>query len=194
MTIKRILKLPDNEELMFHNDYHSLVTIDFAEEELGEVIIQIYFEVVLGYDSKGCFISLCNGIQMVSTHFEPNYARRAFPCFDEPSYKSKFRLSITADTDWEIISNMPISSKTSSNHSTFETTPLMPCYLLHWTLCKHEKISLFLNTTEISFYSPSTSTSENLLIIARDCLKFFNEYFDVEYPLPKLDLISVFSN
>ena len=43
------------------------------------------------YDKAG------NQRRIASTHFEPTYARRAFPCFDEPHLKAKFLMTITHD-------------------------------------------------------------------------------------------------
>jgi aminopeptidase N len=47
------------------------------------------------------------------TQFEQTYARRAFPCFDEPALKAVFRLSIARQTTWTVLSNMPEKDQTS---------------------------------------------------------------------------------
>jgi Peptidase M1 N-terminal domain len=50
---------------------------------------------------------------MLVTQFEQTYARRAFPCFDEPALKAVFRLSIARQTTWTVLSNMPEKDQTS---------------------------------------------------------------------------------
>ncbi|UYV79615.1 ERAP1, partial [Cordylochernes scorpioides] len=42
------------------------------------------------------------------TQFEPGCARMAFPCFDEPFFKSSFELKIIRPSQMVAISNMPI--------------------------------------------------------------------------------------
>ena len=41
------------------------------------------------------------------SHFEPAHARKAFPCFDEPSFKASFTISIIHDPQLYALSNMP---------------------------------------------------------------------------------------
>lgn len=45
---------------------------------------------------------------ILATNFQPAYARRAFPCFDEPAFKAPFEISIARRTDMVALSNMPI--------------------------------------------------------------------------------------
>lgn len=42
------------------------------------------------------------------TYFEPAHARKVFPCFDEPLFKSSFNISIIHDPEpYYALSNMP---------------------------------------------------------------------------------------
>ncbi|XP_037920105.1 membrane alanyl aminopeptidase isoform X2 [Hermetia illucens] len=70
-----------------------------------------------------------------STHFETITARRAFPCFDEPKFKAKFKLDITYPSQFNVVSNtLPESTvniKTINTTITiFKETPIMSTYLL----------------------------------------------------------------
>ena len=47
-------------------------------------------------------------VSIATSKFQPTYARRAFPCFDEPSFKSTFTVTLVRPTDGYIaLSNMP---------------------------------------------------------------------------------------
>ena len=46
------------------------------------------------------------------TYFEPARAREVFPCFDEPSFKASFTISIThAPEPYYALSNMPLARR-----------------------------------------------------------------------------------
>jgi aminopeptidase N len=45
--------------------------------------------------------------RLATSHFEPTYARRAFPCFDEPHLKAKFLMTITHDRNLVAFFNTP---------------------------------------------------------------------------------------
>lgn len=42
----------------------------------------------------------------VATHAKPNFARRIFPCYDEPSFKSSFKLTLFHNEKYEALSNL----------------------------------------------------------------------------------------
>lgn len=46
------------------------------------------------------------------TQFEPTYARRAFPCYDEPAFKTPFSIEVTRLETQISLSNMPIAKQT----------------------------------------------------------------------------------
>ncbi|KAG0416559.1 hypothetical protein HPB47_006320, partial [Ixodes persulcatus] len=45
---------------------------------------------------------------LATSKFQPTYARRAFPCFDEPNFKSTFNVTLVHDRKHMALSNMPV--------------------------------------------------------------------------------------
>ena len=71
---------------------------------------------------------------LAATQFESTDARRAFPCWDEPSKKATFDVSLDIPDEMVAVSNMPIVSDVKGlagrKTITFDTTPIMSTYLL----------------------------------------------------------------
>ncbi|KAL9596173.1 MAG: hypothetical protein Q9179_004710 [Wetmoreana sp. 5 TL-2023] len=70
---------------------------------------------------------------MFSTQFESCDARRAFPCFDEPSLKASFDFSIEIPSDLVALSNMPeretVERRKGLKVVSFERSPVMSTYV-----------------------------------------------------------------
>lgn len=134
---------------------------------------------------------------LATTQMEATDCRRAFPCYDEPSAKAEFTISIIADRELVVLSNMDLGSSESLDsgkvRSDFKTTPLMSTYLVAFIVGDLKCVE----TTE--FRLPikvwATPGSEHLGVysadIAAKTLDFFEKKFDIPYPLPKLDMVAI---
>lgn len=88
------------------------LTVYFLNEAVaGTVyILKIKYSAVLGISSAGFYrteYKINDQIRyLAATQFEPTRARFAFPCYDEPSFKAIFELSIIHHESYHAISNM----------------------------------------------------------------------------------------
>uniref|UniRef100_A0A0N5BKL1 Aminopeptidase n=1 Tax=Strongyloides papillosus TaxID=174720 RepID=A0A0N5BKL1_STREA len=141
----------------------------------------------------------------IVTQFEPAMARRFIPCFDEPYFKATFNLSIIREPHHISRSNMPIvhSEEFEYNNNLmidyFAPTVKMSTYILAMGVFddfkKVRRISK--NTSkpiEINLLAGSqviANQSDFGLTTSIMALEFFENYFDIPYPLPKIDLVGL---
>jgi aminopeptidase N len=135
---------------------------------------------------------------MASTQFESLDARRCFPCIDEPGVKAIFAVQLTVDTTYDVLSNMPIACKqmisSTTKVVTFLDTPIMSTYLV--AICVGEFDVVQTTTTHgvmVSVYTPpgKSQMGTYALNTASRALSAYDDFFQVPYPLPKLDMIAI---
>lgn len=135
--------------------------------------------------------------QLIATQFESHHSREVFPCIDEPEAKATYRLTIAAPAGETVISNTPaVSQKTSKGKtiSEFEQTPIMSSYLLAFVYGELGfKEAAATNGVKVRVYATpdKVDLTDFALDVAVRCLEFFEDYYGVAYPLPKLDLIGL---
>ena len=138
--------------------------------------------------------------RMLVTQFEVADARRMFPGWDEPAFKATFQLGVTLPKSYVPVSNMPIKSTTSAGndakHVEFATTPRMSTYLLALVAGDLSELSSSGGGTPINAYAPTgeQQRAAYALQAATVILPYYNTYFGVPYPLPKLDLLAIPGN
>jgi aminopeptidase N len=135
--------------------------------------------------------------KLIATQFESHFARQAFPCIDEPEAKATFDLTLASPVGETVISNTPIKEQTEQDgklRTTFETTPKMSTYLLAFV---YGELDYKEATTKSGVTVRTYATADNVqftdfaLDVAVKCLDFYEEYFDIPYPLAKCDLIAL---
>lgn len=82
-------------------------------------------------DSSGVFRADDLGNHYVLAQFESTYARNAFPCFDEPSYKVPWQLTLRVPAEDKALSNTPVASESTAGGTrtyAFQETKPLPSY------------------------------------------------------------------
>ena len=135
--------------------------------------------------------------QLIATQFESHHAREAFPCVDEPEAKAVFSLTLKTPADETVIANTPVQNQRTDDGSivtTFEDTPRMSTYLLAFVYGALEyKEAESAGGTTVRIYSTpdKIGLTDFGLDVSVKSLDFFEDYFGVPYPLPKLDVIGL---
>lgn len=129
------------------------------------------------------------------TQLENSDARRVFPCFDEPGIKATFELSAKVPAAQMAVSNTPVvDTKTEGAMKTvrFARTPKMSTYLLFFGLGDFERVTRVVNGVEIGIVVKRGDIAKAAFALdtASQLLPYFEDYFGVKYPLPKLDLVA----
>ena len=177
------------------------LTLALAEElPPGKYSLAIEFHGKLTEQTEGLYLTR---YQMGSkeklaliTQFEATDARRMFPCWDEPVFRAVFQLTAVVPEKHTAISNMPAERETKLadglKEVVFAPSPSMVSYLVAFSAGEFEVLRDEVEGIQLGVYF--TGGKRELARYAMEATKkivpYYNEYFGVKYPLPKLDQIS----
>jgi aminopeptidase N len=127
-------------------------------------------------------------------------AHQIYACFDQPDLKATFELTVTAQDDWEVISNMAPAGPSEAagpgrQRWRFPATPLLPTYITavaagpyHVVRQEHDGIPLgvFCRQSLAQYLDP-----DEIFEVTRQGFDFYQREFQRRYPFGKYDQLFV---
>ncbi|THD80968.1 MAG: M1 family peptidase [Phenylobacterium sp.] len=132
----------------------------------------------------------------LATNLEPTFARQVFPGWDEPALKATMTLTADVPADQQAYGNMPAAATTplpgGLKRVRFAQSPRMSTYLFFFGSGDYERIHQQVDGVDVGivFKRGDMAKAQYALSQASALLHYYNGYFGVPYPLPKLDLIA----
>ncbi|HEV3329091.1 MAG TPA: M1 family metallopeptidase [Acidimicrobiales bacterium] len=174
-----------------------------AELAPGAYVLAIEFTGRLNDELRGFYRSTYTGSDgtthtIATTQFEATDARRAFPCFDEPSFKATFTVTLIAPAGLAAYSNSRVTTETELGDGRreicFATTMKMSTYVVAFVVGEFESTAP-IDVDGVPLRVVYPPGKGHLTAFALDAgsfsLRFFKEYFGVAYPGDKVDLVAI---
>ncbi|XP_682987.2 aminopeptidase N [Danio rerio] len=137
------------------------------------------------------------------TQMQATYARKAFPCFDEPAMKAVFNIILIHDRGMTALSNSQeirtedvIIDEMPVTRTTFEPTARMSTYLVAFVVSDFS----YINNEDkagvlVRIWARKKAIDDGqgdyALSITQPILEFFESYYNTSYPLSKSDQVAL---
>jgi puromycin-sensitive aminopeptidase len=174
------------------------VTVALREKLRGSATLDLTFSGLLGKHLRGLYAAAADGRRYAFTQFEAADARRMMPCFDEPAFKARYRISVVARDGDAVVSNSPVEGEEPLDRGRrivrFAQTPRLSTYLLALAVGPLEASETRrLGSTPIRvWHAPGKEHLSRFgLEAAAESLRRLEAYFGIPYPYGKLDLVAV---
>ena len=173
-----------------------------SEKELkGKTTITVIYRGIINDKLAGFYRSkfVVDGKEEYAavTQFQESDARRAFPCFDHPAKKATFDIELVVDSKYYCISNNEVSEEVQLDNGKklvkFATTPKMSTYLVFIGVGNFEFIEAISRDRPVRVIaSPGKAKAHGkfALDFGVKSLEYCEDWFGIEYPFPKMDMIA----
>lgn len=168
-------------------------------------ILSIEYETKLTNELSGLYKVVVDKIPYAFTQFEPIAARRCFPSFDEPRFKTPFNVELTIPKDTVAVANTLVKSETINADEqkvvTFATTKPLPTYLVAFAVGPFDIVNgkalaaSSVRKNVVPFRAVAIKGMGAKLNYALQetprLVELLENYFNIPYPYEKLDIIAV---
>ncbi len=149
------------------------------------------------------FVDPVDGEAYVYTQFEVADARRVFACFEQPDIKAEFAFSITAPSDWQVVSNSatPEPAAAGEGHARwdFAPTPRLSTYVTAIVggpyHVAHDEYAGAHGTYPLRVFCRASLgqylDADEVFTVTKQGFELFEEAFATPYPFGKYDQLFV---
>lgn len=144
----------------------------------------------------GLYRSKFDSSYILTTQCEPTGAHKIFPCVDRPDQKAPLELEVVVPEGLEVVSNTGAELTALPGGRarwSFAKTPPMATYLFYLGVGRFDHLDDHSGQVAIRALTPPGRSEEGrtAIDVARRSLEALSRYYQLDYPLPKLDLIAV---
>ncbi len=164
----------------------------------GAVALRLRFAGALNRHLRGLYAARSGGAAYAFSQCEAADARRILPCFDEPAFKARFHIVVTARAGDGVLSNTPVAREQPLPDGRrtvhFAATPPLSTYLLALAVGPLEASEArHVGRTPIRvWHVPGKGHLAAFgLEAGAEALGRLEAYFGLPYPYAKLDLVAV---
>lgn len=133
------------------------------------------------------------------TAFEPTFARKAFPCYDEPKYKATFDIEVISSKEYSVHSNGDLMEEQELDQVRklvrFDRTPPMASYLVAILVSTFDETVRDSDGVRIGMLTRPVNGDDGALEFALDVteksLQALEDYTGQKYSLPKLYQVGI---
>ncbi|XP_015918798.1 glutamyl aminopeptidase [Parasteatoda tepidariorum] len=198
---ERTIPIVQKLEFPVHEQFY--IEVGETLKPYQEYILWIDFKKALQEKLEGFYVSSYKDAEgekryLATTHFQPTLARAAFPCFDEPAMKATFKLTIVHASTLSAYFNTEMSHSAPYGNgesvTVFDKTLKMSTYLVAFVVCDFrilEKLNEDGVNVRVLVPPDQYSHAQYALDTAANVLHFFRDFFNISYPLNKLDMIAI---
>ncbi|EDV56780.1 aminopeptidase N [Drosophila erecta] len=190
-----------------HNFYILHLGRELEKDQIYQ--LEMHFKAGLNDSQSGYYKSNYTDVitkevhQLAVTQFSPTFARQAFPCFDEPSWKATFNITLGYHRNYTGLSGMPVlgcqdhDSLTDYVWCDHDTLLRTSTYLVAFAV--HDLENAATEESETSnrvifrnWMQPKLVGQEMISMeMAPKLLSFYENLFQINFPLAKVDQLTV---
>lgn len=150
--------------------------------------------------SEGIFQGRDGGLNYLFTQFEEIDARRAFPCFDEPDFKTPWQITLHVKSGDKAFANTRQVSETAEpggmKKVVFAPTKPLPSYLVAFAVGPFDVVDagkVGVNGAKVRILTPKGKADQAKYAaeVTATILERLQNYFGIPYPYEKADSIAI---
>jgi len=181
----------DVEQKIVHCNEHIIISKEPLAKGINKIII----------DFNAGESSLNRKEQYLYTLFVPDRARTAFPVFDQPNLKARYRLMLDLPASWKALANAPLETmeKTQAGRLRhhFQLSDLISSYLFSFVAGEFELVQREINGREMSFLHRESDQEkvvrniEKIFALHADAITWLETYTGINYPFQKFAFAAI---